>query len=344
MIFLKQATASQEIPLGYFLDSTDGNTAETGLTIDNTDIKLWKTGATTLADKNSGGATHIAGGIYYCVLDATDTNTLGPMKVSIHVAGALAVQVFCEVLAATVYDAIFGTTGDVPGRVLGSSTTAFSGVGVQADVITSNGLPVYNFDGTLASGASNKITFRTSDAASATIPDDSRYVNCELLINGGTGTGQVLSLTSSTANAREYNVEVGSNPVTCDSTSTYVILGSRRSSISQWLGTAPNSLVSGRVDSSVGAIAANAITAASIATDAGTEIADAVLTRQMTESYNTDGVAPTVAQSLFGIFQAITEMSISGTTLTVNKLDGSTSAMTFTLNDATNPTSRTRAS
>ena len=74
MLALKQSTASQEVPLGYFLDNTDGDTEETGLTIANTDIKIWKNGATTLANKNSGGATHISNGIYYCVLDATDTN------------------------------------------------------------------------------------------------------------------------------------------------------------------------------------------------------------------------------------------------------------------------------
>ena len=43
-IDLRQSTASQEIPLGYFVDSTDGNTEKTGLTIANTDIKIWKTG------------------------------------------------------------------------------------------------------------------------------------------------------------------------------------------------------------------------------------------------------------------------------------------------------------
>ena len=31
-IKLKQSTASQEIPLGYFVDSTDGNTEKTALT------------------------------------------------------------------------------------------------------------------------------------------------------------------------------------------------------------------------------------------------------------------------------------------------------------------------
>src|SRR5690242_14950933 len=109
-IFLRQSTASQEVPLGPFVDSTDGNTEETGLTIANTDIKIWKTGATTLANKNSGGATHISNGIYYCVLDATDTNTIGPLVIFVHVSGALAVRVACVVLDEAVYDVQFGTT------------------------------------------------------------------------------------------------------------------------------------------------------------------------------------------------------------------------------------------
>jgi len=109
MLELRQSTAGQEIPLGYFLDSTDGNTEETGLTIANTDIKLWKFGATTLANKNSGGATHISNGLYYSVLDATDTDTLGSMVVFIHVAGALAVKVECCVLTANVWDSKYST-------------------------------------------------------------------------------------------------------------------------------------------------------------------------------------------------------------------------------------------
>lgn len=109
-IRLKQSTASQEIPLGYFVDSTDGNTEETALTIANTDIKLWKAGATTLANKNSGGATHISNGIYYAVLDATDTNTLGPLVIFVHVAGALPVRVECEVLEANVYESLVAGT------------------------------------------------------------------------------------------------------------------------------------------------------------------------------------------------------------------------------------------
>lgn len=95
--------------MGYFLDSTDGDTAETGLTIANTDIQIRKHGATTLANKNSGGATHISGGVYQCTLDATDTDTAGQLEVYVHVSGALAVKSTFTVLTATAFDAL--TTG-----------------------------------------------------------------------------------------------------------------------------------------------------------------------------------------------------------------------------------------
>ena len=63
----------------------------------------------------------------------------------------------------------------------------------------------------------------------------------------------------------------------------------------------------------------------------------------MVESYAADGVAPTLAQCLFLIQQAVMDFSIAGTTLTIKKLDGTTSAATCTLDDSLNPTSRTRA-
>jgi hypothetical protein len=125
-IYLKQSTASQEVPLGHFVDDADGKTAETGLTIANTDIKVWKCGATTLANKNSGGATHIAGGVYYCVLDATDTDTLGSLVLFVAVSGALAVRVECVVLAANIYDSLIGG-----GDILDVSMTQILGTAVS---------------------------------------------------------------------------------------------------------------------------------------------------------------------------------------------------------------------
>lgn len=111
MFPLKYATASQEVPLGYFLDSTDGDTAEPGLTIANTDIQVWKAGATTFIDKNSGGATHAESGLYHCTLDATDTNTYGPLILYVHVAGALAVKMECVVMEENAYDALMAGLG-----------------------------------------------------------------------------------------------------------------------------------------------------------------------------------------------------------------------------------------
>lgn len=70
----------------------------------------------------------------------------------------------------------------------------------------------------------------------------------------------------------------------------------------------------------------------------------AILTTAMTEAYNTDGSAATPAQALYVIMQRLTEFSISGTTITAKKLDGSTTAFTLTLDSSTTPTSSTRAS
>ena len=69
----------------------------------------------------------------------------------------------------------------------------------------------------------------------------------------------------------------------------------------------------------------------------------AVLTTQLTESYAADGAAPTLAQAILLIQQALTEFAISGTTTTIKKIDGSTTAATLTLDDGTTPTSVTRA-
>jgi hypothetical protein len=66
-------------------------------------------------------------------------------------------------------------------------------------------------------------------------------------------------------------------------------------------------------------------------------------TTALTESYAADGTAPTQAQLLFMIWSALSQFAIAGTTITCKQLNGTTTSMTFTLDSATNPTSRTRA-
>ena len=71
--------------------------------------------------------------------------------------------------------------------------------------------------------------------------------------------------------------------------------------------------------------------------------ADAQLTRSLgSEGYAAKGAVPTLAQAVFMLLQNMQEFSVSSTTVTIKKLDGATTAMTYTL-DATTPTSRTRA-
>lgn len=69
-----------------------------------------------------------------------------------------------------------------------------------------------------------------------------------------------------------------------------------------------------------------------------------MFTTPLVESYNTDGSPPTVAQALFVVMQMLTEMNITGTTVTVRKLNGSATGFICTLNDPDNPTSITRTS
>ena len=69
----------------------------------------------------------------------------------------------------------------------------------------------------------------------------------------------------------------------------------------------------------------------------------AKFTTALTEAYPADGADATLAELLYLILQNVSEFAIAGTTKTVKKLDGSATAATYTLDDATAPTSTTRA-
>ncbi len=102
--------------------------------------------------------------------------------------------------------------------------------------------------------------------------------------------------------------------------------------------------VTGAVGSVTGNVGGNVVGSVASVTGLTTAtIATAVLTTAVTEAYAADGAAPTVAQALCLLIALNSEFSISSTTLTAKKLDGSTTAATFTLNDATTPTAITRA-
>lgn len=106
-MWLKQSTAVT-VKLGPFVDSTDGVTAETSLTISQADIRLSKNGGNIAQSNNAAGATHDELGYYDIPLDTTDTNTLGTLRVLISESGALPVWQDFMVVPANVWDSLFG--------------------------------------------------------------------------------------------------------------------------------------------------------------------------------------------------------------------------------------------
>lgn len=62
----------------------------------------------------------------------------------------------------------------------------------------------------------------------------------------------------------------------------------------------------------------------------------------VTESYAANGVAPTPVQAMMAMHQMLMDFGISGTSLTVKKLNNSTTAFVVTLNDAATPTAAAR--
>lgn len=99
--------------------------------------------------------------------------------------------------------------------------------------------------------------------------------------------------------------------------------------------------VAGYLDTEIAAI--KSVTDALPDAGALTSLPATILTTAMTESYRANGAAPTLAQAMCETLAHLGEASIAGTTKTIKKLDHTTTAETFTLNSATEPTSVTRA-
>ena len=133
MNILKQSTAAT-IKLGAFVDDTDGKTAETALSITQSDIRLSKNGGDFAQTNNATGATHDENGYYDIPLDSTDTGTLGRLRVAVSESGALPVWQDFLVVTANVYDSLVGGSDklDVNAAELGG--TAQTGNDVGADV------------------------------------------------------------------------------------------------------------------------------------------------------------------------------------------------------------------
>lgn len=106
---LREDTAST-VMIGPFVDSTDGVTPETALTISQADIRISKNGGAFAQTNNATGATHAENGWYSVPLDTTDTSTSGRLQVVVAEAGALQVFATFTVVEEQVYDAHYAAS------------------------------------------------------------------------------------------------------------------------------------------------------------------------------------------------------------------------------------------
>ena len=77
------------VPLGPFVDSEDGDTLETELSIAQADVRLSKNGGNFAQKNEASASSHDELAMYACNLGITDANTLGRLRIAVREAGAL---------------------------------------------------------------------------------------------------------------------------------------------------------------------------------------------------------------------------------------------------------------
>lgn len=282
---LKQSTAAT-VRLGPLVDSTDGASPETALTIAASDVKLSKAGGSQAAKNDATGCTHDAGGTYACPLDATDTNTLGRLRIDVQMSGALPWWCDFEVLPANVYDSLYGSDRlQVDVQEMGAGT-------VTAAAIANGAIDAATF----AAGAIDATAI--ADTAIRASKFDTAAITATVLAADCIGASQVadgaihaaaLAQNSITANALAVDaVAEIVDDVWDEQRSGHTVAGSfgegaasvqgnvtgSVGSVSGAVGSVTGAVgsvtgnVGGNVIGSVGSVAAGGITAASIATDA----------------------------------------------------------------------------
>lgn len=308
-MWLKQSTAAT-VKIGPFVDSTDGVTAETALTISQADIRLSKNGGDIAQSNNVAGATHDELGYYDVPLDTTDTNTLGRLKVAVSESGALPVWADFMVAPANVWDSLFGadklqvhvdemTAGIITAAVI--ATDAIDADAVAADAIAEINATV---DTAISDAA---LATATNLATVDTVVDAILLDTAEI---GAAGAGLTALGDTRIANL-DATVSSRASQTSVDDLPTNAELATA-------LGTAD--------DATLAAIAALSIPSANT-------IADTVLARGVS---NVEETADTA--SLAALILAALESSISGTTWTIRKTGGTTFVTkTVTVDDTADP-------
>lgn len=291
-ILLKQSTAVTLV-LGPFVDSTDGVTAETALTISQADVRLSKNGAAFAQKNDATSATHMENGHYSVPLNATDTNTLGILRVAVNETGALPVWIDCMVVVANTYDTLISGTANLNASVQAMATGVITAAVIAADAIGASelaadavteiqsGLATSSAQTTLQSSVNSLTSFLVTRSAAAqagaagSITLDASASATDNIYNGqivfivsGTGAGQARLITAYNGTTKVATVTPNwqTNPAAASGFAIFP----------EGYVQAAAAIASGGITAA--SFATNAIDAAALAADAVTEIQSGLAT------------------------------------------------------------------
>jgi hypothetical protein len=252
MLWLKQSTAVT-LTIGPFVSSSDGFTAQTGLALVQASIRLSKNGAAYAQKGDTTAPAHQENGNYSCVLNTTDTGTLGVLRLHVNFTGALPVWLDMMVVPANVWDSLFGASV-LNVNVNTIAANAITASAIQADAITA---------AKIADGAIDANTFAASAITATAIAANAITA---AKVASGTITNATFAASAIDATA------IAANAITDAKVASDVTIASVTGSV----GSVTGAVGSVTAAVAVASLAANSITAAALAADAGAELADAV--------------------------------------------------------------------
>lgn len=238
------------------------------------------------------------------------------------------------VKASTVVGNVGGSVGSVVGNVGGSVSSVIGGVGgAVGSVIGGVGGAVGSVTGNVGS-----VSGGVSGSVGSVVGNVGGSV-ASVLGNVGSVTGGVSgSVGSVVGNVGGSVASVLGNVGS--------VTGGVSGSVGSVAGNVGGSVgsVVGNVGGSVGSVVGGVGSAVTVGTnnDKSGYVLSAVGSAALTEDYAADGATGTLNQILYAIMQNLGDFSITGTVRTVNKLDGATAAMQYSLNSTTAPTATTR--
>lgn len=222
-------------------------------------------------------------------------------------------------VVASVTGAVGSVTGNVGGNVVGSVASVTAGVTLAASAVQAIWDALTSALTTVGSVGKRIADFLTGDAyvrvgaagAGLTALGDARIANLDATVSSRTKPADTQARVTLVDTVTTLT---GHTPQTGD---TYARVGAAGASLS--------------------AIPWNA----SWDVEVQSEVQDA-LDGTLADSIPADGTRPSISQALYMLTQFMTERSVSSTTVTVKKADGSTTLFTLTLDSATTPTNITR--